>query len=98
MRRIIYLTCLLGLLSSSCQKSNCPNPEKAIFKDATGIGGCGVVIELPSGKFLEPRNLNDFEITQEDGKKIWVTYHLRETGGTVCMIGDMIEIDCISER
>ena len=69
-----------------------------MIKDATGTGGCGMVIELSNGEILEPKNLSDFNINAEDGKKIWLSYHLVQTGGTNCMIGDVVEIDCITER
>lgn len=85
-------------LFASCQKNSCSDSVKAKFIDATGTGGCGMVIELASGQLIEPKNLTDFAIEPRDGSKIWVTYLLAQSGGTVCMIGDGILIDCISER
>lgn len=82
----------------SCQKNDCSESVKAKFMDATGTGGCGMVIELSNGKLIEPRNLDDFNIDPRDGEKIWISYHLDQIGGTVCMIGDVVVIDCISER
>ena len=82
----------------SCQKNSCSESVKAKFLDATGTDGCGMVIELSNGKLIEPKNLDDFSIDPQDGEKIWISYHLAQTGGTVCMIGDVVIIDCISER
>lgn len=91
---------LLGffVLICSCQKNSCSNSVKAEFDDATGIGGCGIVIKLANGKFIEPRNLDDFIIEPQHGEKVWVTYHLAQSGGTVCMMGDIVIIDCITKR
>jgi hypothetical protein len=93
---IIQITALI-LILSSCQKSDCINSEKAVLKDLTGLDGCGIVIELANGTRLEPVNLSEFPIIPEDGKKIWVKYHIT-AGGSICMVGDMVEIDCILER
>lgn len=82
----------------SCKKSSCSGCEKATLRDGTGIGGCGMVIELSNGKMIEPRNLDSFDITPLDGDKIWVKYHNVVGGGTVCMIGDVVEIDYIEKR
>lgn len=94
---ILLLATGLALLVS-CQKNSCSDSVKAKFLDATGTGGCGMVIELKDGKLIEPKNLGDFEITPRNGEKIWVSYHLAQTGGTVCMIGDVVIIDCITKR
>lgn len=84
------------LFIGSCQKNACCKGEKAIFKDLHGLDGCGYVIELDNGKRLEPVNMKDFSITPENGKKIWVKYH-KTSGGSVCMVGEIVKIDCISE-
>lgn len=96
MKKTLYTFALI-LLITSCKKGNCIQAVKAEFKDLTGLDGCGIVIELSDGKKLEPTNLNEFSITPEDGKKIWVSYHSVE-GGSICMVGDIVEINCISER
>jgi hypothetical protein len=86
------------LLLSACKKNVCSGSVKAEFTDATGIGGCGMVIKLNNGKVLEPKNLEAFTLTPQEGQKIWVSYHLAEGGGTVCMIGDVVVLDCVVER
>jgi hypothetical protein len=98
MKLHFILPLLAILFLFSCKKGDCEDAEKATFKDATGTDGCGMLIELSDGKLLEPQNLNEFDITVEDGNKIWVSYHLAESGGTICMVGDVVVIDCISER
>lgn len=98
MSKLSILFLGLCFISYSCQKQSCPDSVKAKFHDATGIGGCGMIIELNNGKFIEPRNLDDFNIEPQDGEKIWVSYHLAQNVGTVCMMGDIVIIDCISKR
>ena len=89
---------VLVLLTASCDKaSDCDNAVKAKFKDLTGLDGCGMVIELSNGDRLEPTNLSDFQINVDDGQKIWVEYHVI-SGGSICMVGEIVEIDCIGER
>lgn len=86
------------LLCSACQKNACSDSVKATFHDATGTDGCGMVIKLKNGEFIEPKNLGDFNIEAQHGEKIWVSYHLAQNGGTVCMIGDLVIVDCITRR
>jgi len=102
MSKILSLTFVgiaISLLTlTSCEKeSDCPNAVKATFTDLTGLDGCGMVIELENGDRIEPVNLSDFEIDVEDGKKIWVEYH-SFSGASICMVGEIVEIDCIGER
>lgn len=98
MKQFLFLILGVFILTCSCKKNSCSNSVKAEFHDATGIGGCGIVIKLTNEKFIEPRNLDDFNIEPQPGEKVWVTYHLAQSGGTVCMIGDVVIIDCITKR
>ena len=98
MNRFSILLLVFFVLICSCQKNPCSGSVKAKFHDAAGTDGCGMVIELNNGKFIEPKNLDDFNIEPQHGEKIWVSYHLAQSGGTVCMIGDIVIIDCINLR
>lgn len=89
---------LCFILIFSCKKSTCSDAVKAKFLDATGTDGCGMLIELKNGDRIEPKNLGDFDIVPKNGKKIWVSYHTAENAFTICMMGDVVNIDCISER
>lgn len=95
---IITTLSVFFFISSSCKRKSCSDSEKATLVDASGIGGCGMIIKLKNGKSLEPKNLNDFNIDPKDGEKIWVSYHSAKSGGTICMMGDIVIIDCISKR
>jgi len=97
MKTFLSVIAIIIFVLPSCQKDGCNNGVKAEFKDLTGLDGCGFVIDLNEGKRLEPTNLSEFNITPENGKKIWVKYHETE-GGSICMSGEIVEIDCISIR
>lgn len=100
----IILIALLFTSLNACKvkgKTNsCENGVEATIKDLTGLDGCGIVLELETGEKLELLNLNEFPaIKIENGKKVWVSYHLPLAPmGSVCMVGDMVIIDCIAER
>ena len=102
---IIYLLAFILVLQiSGCNKSSneiaqaCENAQKAKFKDLTGLDGCGMVIQLQNGCYLEPINLCDMDIEIKDGQKIWVSYHSVPNMASICMVGDIVEIDCIAPR
>ena len=67
------------------------------IEDYTGLDGCGLVVKLTTGEVLEPMNLNDFNITPTDGMKVWVKYH-EVAGASICMVGPIVEIDCLAKR
>jgi len=90
---------LMTLLLLACNKNECSDSVKGKLKDLSGLDGCGFVIELENGNKLEPLNLSDFDIDLNDGKKVWISYHLTTNMiATTCMVGDIIEIDCIANR
>ena len=94
MRKFIYLFSLL-ILGSCAKDTNCANSEHAELKNLTGLDGCGWVLELDNGSKLEPQNLTDFEIELVEGKNIHVRYTEIE-GGSICMVGQIVTIDCLS--
>ena len=90
---------LLGCNKSTSENTQaCENAQKAELKELTGLDGCGMVIQLPNGSYLEPTNLNEMDIEMTDGKKIWVSYHSLPNMASICMVGDIVEIDCIAPR
>ena len=77
----------------------CPNAVEATLKDLTGLDGCSWVLELDNGKRLEPSNLQKFDnIKLEDGKRVFVEYKTIHNAASICMVGTIIEIICISEK
>ena len=83
------IVCLTGLIS--CK----PEPEdmtRVTVEDLTGLDGCGLVLKLSNGQRLEPINLNEFNVTLNDGDVIWVNYVSAPDYASICMVGEMIEI------
>jgi len=93
-----YFLIIVTFLFISCSQSSCENAEAATIEDYTGLDGCGFVIKLQNGQTLEPMNLNDFNITPSDGKKVWVKYHEKSGMASICMVGPIVEIDCLAQR
>ncbi len=95
----IFSASLITLLLLACNKNKCADSVKGELKNLSGLDGCGFVVELENGNKLEPLNLSDFDINLNDGKKVWISYHLTTNMiATACMVGDIIEIDCITKR
>lgn len=93
----IFFICISTLFLFSCNRTSCENAQAATIEDYTGLDGCGLVIKLQNGTVLEPTNLNDFGITPTDGMKVWIKYH-EIAGGSICMVGQIVEIDCLAKR
>jgi hypothetical protein len=95
----IFSFILITLLLFSCKKNECPIAVKGELKDYIGLDGCGFVIILENGDRIEPINLSEFDIELVDNQKIWVDYHINENlSASICMVGDIVVIDCISKR
>ena len=77
----------------------CPNGVNATLKNLTGLDGCSWVLVLENGKKLEPTNLKKFDhIKLEDGKQVIVEYETKPLAASICMVGTIVEITCISEK
>ena len=94
----IFLLLVSTFLFVSCNRSSCENAQAATIEDYTGLDGCGLVIKLQNGEVLEPVNLNDFNLTPTDGMKVWVKYHEVSGMASICMVGPIVEIDCLAKR
>ena len=93
---IIYL---LFLVFNSCTKKNaCLNSVKGKYINQSQLDGCSWAIELKNKQKLKPINLNDFESDPKEGRKIWISYSVKEDMFDICMSGQIIEILCISKR
>jgi hypothetical protein len=96
--KLIFYVFISILALSSCKRTSCENAQAATIEDYTGLDGCGLVIKLQSGEVLEPTNLNGFDITPVDGMKVWVKYHEVQNVMSICMVGPIVEIDCLAKR
>ncbi|MES2799960.1 MAG: hypothetical protein V4638_08085 [Bacteroidota bacterium] len=97
MKITLALLISISFLLISCSSEKCPGGEKATLVDLTGLDGCGFVIELEDGSRLEPTNLLDYDNTPVNGKKVWVKYQTVD-GGSICMVGQIVEITCLEPR
>ena len=98
-KNLVLSLILLTLSIHSCNKeSECENSHIAKLVNMTGLDGCSWMIKLNNGAKLEPTNLNDFSINLQENKKIWVVYHTAAQMASICMHGEIVTIDCISER
>jgi hypothetical protein len=69
---------------------------QATVIDNTGLDGCRFMLQLQSGKKLQPTNLEEKYL--KDGKKVWVKYVIQKDAMSVCMAGDVVNITVIEER
>ena len=103
---------LLGTVTS-CQKNDLALPNAcgtlATIRDLRGLDGCGFVLELENGERLEPvLNSNCWDPSYQyaptienvrfmDGKQVSIAYTVLPDRGSICMVGKVVEITCISE-
>lgn len=93
-----FLSFLLLIILVSCSKStSCTSAIKGKLKNYTGLDGCGWVIEA-NDKVYEPVNLNEFDSTLlDENQAIYFTYESFQ-GGSICMVGEMIQLTCVEKR
>jgi hypothetical protein len=94
--KLVSTTFLLVLLLSCGGTNKCPKSIHVKLKNLTGLDGCGWVLQKNDGKYLEPTNLNKFDIELNDGKDLHVEYKSVD-GASICMVGEIVEIKCLSE-
>ena len=70
--------------------------EKATVIDNTGLDGCRFMLQLESGKKLQPTNLEEQYL--KNGKQLWIKYVVQKDAMSVCMAGDVVNITSIGER
>ena len=98
LKLLLGLAIATTLLFTSCDKNSiCPDSKKATLTDMTGLDGCGMMITLNDDSRLDPINLGDFDINIEDGQKVWISYTVTPMNN-ICMSGESITIECITER
>jgi len=97
---LLIIPLFLLFISASCKKTNPPEngAVKAALYDYTGLDGCSWVFKLESNEVLEPTNLGQFDFNLTDGKKIWVKYHPAVDQASICMVGQVVDVDAIWNR
>ena len=87
----------LALLVSCSKNTSCTSASKGKLKNLTGLDGCGWVIEA-NGKTFEPVNLGAFDSSMlVDNQKIFFNYN-SFSGGSICMVGETIQLTCVEKR
>ena len=70
--------------------------ESAIVLDKTGLDGCGFVLQIASGKILEPLNLGaDFK---KNNLAVWIKYVSKKNTVSICMSGEVVTLSDIQLR
>jgi hypothetical protein len=87
----------LALLVSCSKSTSCTSTIKGKLKNLTGLDGCGWVIEA-NGKTFEPVNLGEFDSSLlAENQKIYFSYS-PFTVGSICMVGETIQLKCVEKR
>ena len=104
--RTLIFICLVPFFFS-CAEEDYLEPTKkpsyqvcetrGVIHDYTGLDGCGFVIELADSSKLEPTIVDDTNFVFEDGKEISLTYTELTGYGSICMVGKLVHITCISD-
>ena len=101
----IYLQIGLAiLLFTGCKNSasaptnsnshSCEGGEVLALVDLTGLDGCDWVFEKSDGDRFEPINLLE-KLPSPTAQQYRVLYKIRTGGASICMVGQLIEIQCI---
>ena len=95
---ITAFTIFLGSISvNSCEKdASIDTVEYQVgrLKNFTGVDNCTWVIELEDSSYLEPLNLECFDIELVENKVIQLIYFTIKTGST-CQVGTVVKITAI---
>lgn len=95
MKTAVFLISFLLLLSCGNEDS-CKKSIHVKLKNLTGLDGCGWVLQKDDGSYLEAQNIGEFEIEFVEGKDLHVSYDTVD-GGSICMVGEIVKITCLSE-
>jgi hypothetical protein len=96
MKKLIVFLSFVGLVTACSTDDACSGSVHVKMRNKTGLDGCGWVLQLNDNSYLEAQNLNDFEIEFVEGKDLHVKYE-EVNGGSVCMVGKIVKITCLTE-
>ncbi len=94
----LWLFICMGLLLAACPDERCEGGKDALILDYSGLDGCGWVILLKSGERLEPVNLHQFDIEPADSLPVNLTYTVIKDMMSICMVGKIVHISCITTK
>lgn len=90
------IACFLVVLTVSCKDDDeCDDYVSGTLEDITGLSNCQWIIKLGDGSSLDPINFGEFDITPSNGKAITLSYKVRTDLFSTCMVGTIVEIECI---
>lgn len=110
-----FAVLIIALMMFQCVddyiEGTCSTP--ATIKDLSGLDGCGYVLELEDGTYLQPympvlycgtpplpKEVTEdplFNFRFEDGKKVFISYSILKGHFNTCMAGSLAKITCIRE-
>ncbi len=93
--RLTLFICM-GLLLTACPDERCEDGVDALILDYAGLDGCGWIIMLETGERLEPANLHQFDIEPADSLPVNLTYTEIKDMMSICMVGKIVHISCIT--
>jgi|GEM_PF-766774 len=94
---LLLFTISASILFTGCPEKGCEDGVPAMILDYTGLSGCKWVIRLENGERLEPVNLHEFDLVPADSMIVYITYTEAPTMMSICMVGKMVEVTCITE-
>ncbi|MDO7885601.1 hypothetical protein [Hymenobacter cheonanensis] len=98
-RYVSLLATGLLALAAGCQKADeAPGcGTLATVRNLTGLDGCGYVLQLDTGKRLEPHGSLWQGFGKHDGDRVTISYE-SEPGASICMVGEGVKLTCIQAR
>ena len=95
--KLFMIAFAASVLLVGCPEKGCEDGVPGMLVDYSGLSGCTWIIQLQNGERLEPLNLDKFDIVPVDSLIVHVTYAEAPTMMSICMVGKMVEITCISK-
>ena len=91
MKKMTVLLLFLSVLILSCENNN--DFLNGKLKNLKGLDGCGWVIQLLDSTYLEPTNLNEFDIQLVEDLDIRFKYNDLHNLFSICMVGNIVYIN-----
>ena len=97
------LLVLLCFLTSFCDKEDKNDKEQnkltatGTIIDISNVDGCGYVIQLDDGTYLEPDNLETFSTIIKNNQRVHLCYEKIPKKASICMLGEVVSIVWIEE-
>ncbi|MBN1187350.1 MAG: NigD-like N-terminal domain-containing protein [Bacteroidales bacterium] len=105
MRKLFTYGIIISLCLAfyNCDKEDKNDKEKITLTangtiiDLTDLDGCGYVIQLDDGTYLEPKNLDTCSSIIKNNQRVYFSYEIIPKAESTCMIGEVVNIVYIEE-